>query len=93
MPPPPFMRIRLSGGGGGVLDGTIEGLYVQYLDYQSVCPIDQIGSPPLPPASVSPSLEGSNTRLGVRGRGEPILTTGEKAWHSVYSVDGTMRTV
>ncbi len=29
---------------------------------------------------------GGNTRLQVRGRGEPILTTGEKAWHSVYSV-------
>jgi hypothetical protein len=23
----------------------------------------------------------------VRERGEPILTTGEKAWHSVYSVE------
>jgi hypothetical protein len=29
---------------------------------------------------------GSNTHLLVRGRPEPIRTTGEKAWHSVYSV-------
>ncbi len=35
--------------------------------------------PPLEPS-------GGNTRLKVRGRGEPIRTTEEKAWHSVYSV-------
>ncbi len=31
-------------------------------------------------------VEGGNTRLRVRGRGEQIQTTGEKAWHSVYPV-------
>jgi hypothetical protein len=30
-------------------------------------------------------LGGGHTRLQVRGWGEPIWTTGEKAWHSVYS--------
>jgi hypothetical protein len=51
-----------------------------------------IGSPPpsLPQASVSPPLWNQrgeyNTRWRVRERGEPIQTTGEKAWHSVYSV-------
>jgi hypothetical protein len=40
-------------------------------------------------ASVSPlpwKQRGGNTRLRVRGQGEPIRTTGEKACHSVYSV-------
>jgi hypothetical protein len=49
---------------------------------------------PPAPSSPLPRLEpkggggGVNTRLRVRGRGEPIPTTGEKAWHSVYSVVG-----
>jgi hypothetical protein len=45
-----------------------------------------------PQASVSPpgTKRGSNTRLRVRGRGEPIRTTGEKAWHSDYFVIGTL---
>ncbi len=29
---------------------------------------------------------GGDTLLRVIGRGEPFRTTGEKAWHSVYSV-------
>jgi len=32
---------------------------------------------------------GANTRLRVRGQGEPIRTTAEKAWHTVYSVTHT----
>ncbi len=49
-------------------------------------------APPVPfsrkrvcPLPVEPKV-GGNTRLRVRGGGEPIQTTGEKAWHSVYSV-------
>jgi hypothetical protein len=42
--------------------------------------------PPLiPPASVSPPPPPLETGGRVRGRVEPIRTTGEKAWHSVYS--------
>jgi len=45
--------------------------------------------PPLPEASVSPppwNLMGGNTRLWERVWGEPIWTTGGKAWHSMYSI-------
>ncbi len=50
--------------------------------------LQYIGSP-RPLTSVYSPLEpkgggGGNTRLRVRG--EPIRTTEEKAWHSVYSV-------
>ncbi len=70
---------------------SIEGLYIcVYLEYQSVCPFVRIGSPPLSRKQVCPPLgtkgREDNTRLRVRGWGEPIWTTGEKAWHSVYSV-------
>jgi hypothetical protein len=40
-------------------------------------------------ASASPPRSqkvGSNTRSQVRAVGEPIRTTGQKTWHSVYSV-------
>jgi hypothetical protein len=43
---------------------------------------------PLSRKGVCPPLEpnvGGTTRLRVSGRWEPIRTTGEKAWHSVYS--------
>ncbi len=46
-----------------------------------------------PPASkcIPPWIQrGGNTRLRVRCRGEPIRTTVEKAWHSVYSVVWTI---
>jgi hypothetical protein len=48
--------------------------------------------PPLPQASVSPldPKGGGNTRLRVRWWGKPIRTTGEKAWHSVYSMVWTI---
>ncbi len=68
---------------------------ILYLEYQTVCPFVQIGSPhPLSrkrvchgsPLPLWNQKVGGNTRQGVRGRGEPIRTTGEKAWHSVYSV-------
>ncbi len=46
--------------------------------------------PPPPPLarSESPSLDqrGGNTRFRVRGVGDPFRTTGQKAWHPVYSV-------
>ncbi len=58
--------------------------------YKSGCHTVRIGSPrPLSRMRVCPPLGtygGSHTRLRVRGRGEPIWTTGEKARHSVYSV-------
>jgi hypothetical protein len=52
--------------------------------HHSACAFIQIGSlpPPHPQANVSPP-SGSG--------GEPIRTTGEKAWHSVYSVEGARR--
>ncbi len=60
---------------------------------QAFCPVVRLGSPPckLRPlqANVSPPLNPkgeSNTRLRVRGWGYPVRTTGQKAWHSVYSV-------
>ncbi len=62
------------------------------LEYQSVCPFVRIGSPRAPSTAsecVPPEPKGGgNTRWRVMGlgRGEPIRTTGEKAWHSVYSV-------
>ena len=40
-------------------------------------------SPPLDPREGGG--DGSNTRLRVRG--DPIRTTRQKAWHSVYSVE------
>ncbi len=55
-------------------------------------PFVGIGFPtPYPQASLSPPLIGpkgarSNTLLWVKGWGDPIQTTGKKAWHSVYSV-------
>jgi hypothetical protein len=46
--------------------------------------------PPHPQASVAPpptwNQKGGNTHLRVRGQGELLRTTGEKAWHSVYCV-------
>jgi len=55
------------------------------------CAFVGIGSTPSPQASLSPPLIGpkgvrSNTPLWVKGWGDPIRTTGKKAWHSVYSV-------
>ncbi len=50
---------------------------------------NRLSQTPLPQASVSPPGAkgvGDNTRLRVRGHGEPIRTTGEKVRHSVYSV-------
>jgi hypothetical protein len=65
------------------------------LKYHIVCPFVTIGSPRPPPPSecVSPlgTIDGEgNTRLRVMGWGEPMRTTGEKAWRSVYSVDGSV---
>jgi hypothetical protein len=63
-----------------------------YLVYQSVCPFVLISYPrPLsrnkcPPPPRDHMGEGDNNRLRVRRREELIRTTGEKAWHSVYSV-------
>jgi hypothetical protein len=62
---------------------------ILYLEYQSVCSFVRIGSPAplfecfLPP----PGTGGGTNRLRVRGRGQPIRTTGETAWHSVCTVE------
>ncbi len=71
---------------------------ILYLEYQSVFPFVRNGFPlPLSRKRVCPP-RGGNTRLRVRGPGgggvggEPIQTTGEKAWLSVYSVVTTMVT-
>jgi hypothetical protein len=61
------------------------------IEYQSSCPFVGIGSPTPPQASVSPPLDpggggASNTLFTGEGVGDPILTTGQKAWHCVYSV-------
>ncbi len=63
---------------------------VPTVKYRNVCPVVRIGSRPLTRECVSPPLgtkgRQDNTSWRVRGRGEPIRTTREKAWHSVYSV-------
>ncbi len=62
---------------------------VLYYTYQGLCPFVRIGSPAPPQASVSlpPRTEGEGQHsLAGEGVGDPIRTTGEKAWHSVYSV-------
>ncbi len=65
---------------------------ILYLEYHNVCPFVRIASPPPPPiplASVSSPLEpkgGGGEATLACGWGEPIMTTGEKALDSVYSV-------
>ncbi len=60
------------------------------LECHSVFPLVRIRSThPLPHKRVCsphPEPKGGNTRLRVRGWANPIRTTGEKAWYSVYSV-------
>jgi hypothetical protein len=55
-------------------------------------PSSELAPPtPSPPASVIPPsgyLGGDTLACGGRVGGEPIHTTGQKLWHSVYSVDG-----
>ncbi len=60
-----------------------------YLEYHSVCPLVRTGIPhPLFPQRVCPPWnQGGKHSPAGEGVGEvPIRTTGEKAWHSVYSV-------
>ncbi len=68
--------------------------FILYLEYQGVLPVVRI-SAPLQQASVSrvsPPLGtkggGGQHYLAGEVAGEPIWTTREKAWHSVYSVAG-----
>ncbi len=63
---------------------------IQYIEDHSACPFVGTGSPP-PPASecvspLGPNSTRSNTALRVRGMGDSIRTTGQKAWHSGYSL-------
>ncbi len=61
-----------------------------------LCNRFSVPSSELAPPTPSPASEcvppwnqrggGGNICLWVRGRGEPILTNGEKAWHSMESV-------
>jgi hypothetical protein len=80
---------------------TVEELYYT-CTYQSICPFVRIGSTrplshkrvctPPPPGNKG---GGCNTRLRVRGRVEPIRTTGEKdlsAYRS-YSIHSTVHTI
>ncbi len=62
---------------------------ILYIKYQSICPFVRLAPPPplsrkrvCPP----PLWNQGGHPLAVEGTGEPIRTTGEKAWRSVYSV-------
>ncbi len=63
-----------------------------YREYQSVCSFVRIGSPrPLSrkrvclPPPLGTKRE-QHSFAGEGAEGEPIWTTGEKAWHSVYTL-------
>jgi hypothetical protein len=68
---------------------------IVHIEYQSVRPFVGIGSShPLPRKRVrvclSPGPKGGEQHtLAGEGWGDPIRTTGQKAWHSVYSVSCT----
>ncbi len=64
----------------------------------SAVPSSELGPPSSSPPNecaspLDPKGEWSNTRLQVRGDGGPILTTGRKAWHSVYSELDSIKSV
>ncbi len=65
------------------------GIIIVYIEYQSVCPFVEIGSHhPIPCKGVCLPLGpkgGSDTPSRVRGWRDPVRTTGQKPWHSVYS--------
>jgi hypothetical protein len=65
-------------------------VYTEYCTIESV-PSSEIGSPPPSPVSecvslLGPKGGGDQYSLAVEGVGDPIPTTEQKAWHSVYSV-------
>ncbi len=70
---------------------------IVYIEYQSVCPFVGNGSLYLLPrkrvclSPLGPKEGRSNTPMRLRGWGDPIRTTGKKAWHSVYSVTSSFR--
>jgi hypothetical protein len=58
---------------------------ILYLEYQSVNPFVRIDFPPCP--TLPKQVGGGRGATLTCGRGgEPIGKTGEKAWHSLYSV-------
>ncbi len=62
---------------------------IVYIEYQSVCPFVGIGSHHSHPRKrvYLPSWTQRGTTLACGwGWGDPIRTTGQKAWHSVYCV-------
>ncbi len=60
---------------------------IVYIEYQSVCIFVGIGPPPPIPSSPIPKRGGEEHSLAdERGVGDPIRTTGQKAWHSIVSV-------
>jgi hypothetical protein len=63
---------------------------ILYLEYQAFSPVVRLAPPPtlllgecVPPQE--PEGGGVQHSLAGEGAGKPIRTTGEKAWHSVYS--------
>jgi hypothetical protein len=67
----------------------------QYLTYESVCPFVGIGSPhtlPVKRVFLLPwTQRGEEQHFLVGERvGDPIRTTGKKAWHSVCSVSSSV---
>ncbi len=85
---PSWIRMRYTrdgterGGGGGSQQVRDDKVLIN-TEYQSVCPLVGIGTPPTPllQATVPPLNQrvGGRTRLRVRVWGVPIPTTGEKA--------------
>jgi hypothetical protein len=65
--------------------------FIEYIEYQSVCPFVGNGSPhPLSRTRmclpIGPKGGWEQHSLAGEEVGDPIRTTGKKAWHSVYSV-------
>ncbi len=69
-------------------EGNIGRVIMLYIEYHSVCPLVRIGSPrPISRKRVCPPRNQGATLDCGWGVADAIRTTGEKAWHSVYSVN------
>jgi hypothetical protein len=58
--------------------------------FQNIDPQPSLRPASVPPPPPGPKGGGSNTPLRMRRVGDPIRTTGKKAWRSVYSVSDTV---